>query len=72
MTDKQAERARKEIAEGGYSGKVPTAAIMALQWELSGLQHGTATLSIFIRDGQLVRFATGRERTFVAEVNDGN
>ena len=68
MTDKQAERARKEIAEGGYSGKIPVAAIMALEWELTGLAHGAANLTLHVRDGKLARFVTGRERTHIAEV----
>jgi hypothetical protein len=52
---------------GGYSGKVPTAAVIALERELAGLVHGTADLVIHIRDGKLVRFTTGRERSHMAE-----
>jgi hypothetical protein len=54
----------------GYSGKIPTAAIVALEQELAGLVHGTANLVIHIRDGKLARFTTGRERSFV-EIGNG-
>jgi hypothetical protein len=47
----------------GYSGKIPTEAFRALEWELAGLVHGTASLTIHIRDGKLVRFTTVRERS---------
>jgi hypothetical protein len=40
-------------AQGGYFGKVPTAAITALEWELAHLEHGTASLVVHIRDGKL-------------------
>jgi hypothetical protein len=51
----------------GYSGKIPTAAITALSWDLAGLEHGTASLALHIRDGKLARFVTGRERSHMAE-----
>jgi hypothetical protein len=70
MTDKVAEWVHAEIAQDGYSGKIPTAAIIALEWELAGLDHGTATLAIHIRDGRLARFVTNRERSHLME--DGN
>jgi hypothetical protein len=53
----------------GYSGKIPTAAIIALEEELTGLEHGTANLIIHIRDGKLARFAAGRERSFIGGGN---
>jgi hypothetical protein len=56
---------------GGYSGKVPTTAIVALEWELAGLEHGVATLTFHIRDGKLIRFTTGRERSHMAEEGNG-
>ena len=72
MTDKQAAQVRKEITEGGYSGKIPTKAIIDLEWELAGLMHGKATLALHIRDGRLARFTTGRERSHIQEgANDG-
>jgi hypothetical protein len=33
---------------------------------LAGLEHGTATLVIHIRDGKLARYTTGRERSHMA------
>jgi hypothetical protein len=54
----------------GYSGKIPTAAIIALEWELAKLEHGTANLTIHIRDGRLARFTTGRERSHMGCGND--
>jgi hypothetical protein len=53
------------ITQNGYSGNIPTAGIIALEQELTGLAHGTATLTIHIKDGQLVRYAASRERSFV-------
>jgi hypothetical protein len=72
MTDKAAERIRAEIAQGGYSGYVPPAAISAFSWELAGLDHGTATLTLHVRDGRLARFTTGRESSHVVEDGNGN
>jgi hypothetical protein len=40
------------IVQGGYSGKVPTRDIIALEKELCGLRHGSASLTITIRDGK--------------------
>ena len=65
MNSKLAEQVRKEIAEGGYSGKIPTAAISELSWEIAGLKHGSASLTMQIRDGKLIRFTTERERSFI-------
>jgi hypothetical protein len=53
----------------GYSGKIPEAALIALEHELVSLIHGTATLTFHIRDGRLTRFTAGRECSFV---EDGN
>jgi hypothetical protein len=56
----------------GYSGKIPAAAIIALEWELAKLEHGTANLTLHVRDGQLARFTTGRERSYMmAEASNG-
>jgi hypothetical protein len=51
----------------GYSGKVPAMAITALELEVAELVYGTATLTIHVKDGRMVRFTTGRERSHVAE-----
>jgi hypothetical protein len=63
---------KADISAGkdGYSDKIPTAAIIALEWELRGLVHGTSSLTIHVRDGRLVRFVTGRERSHVPEVGN--
>jgi hypothetical protein len=53
------------MAQQGYSGKIPTPAFTALSWELAGLVHGTATLTIHVKDGHLSRYTTSRERSFV-------
>ena len=58
------------IAQDGYFGKIPTAAIAAIEWELTGLVHGTASITFHIRDGRLVRFTTARERSHMAD-DDG-
>jgi hypothetical protein len=55
----------------GYSGKIPTAALTAMEWELAGLVHGTASLVIHIRDGKLARFTTSQERSFIGD-GDGD
>jgi hypothetical protein len=56
--------------KAGYSGKIPAAAVIAFEWELAGLVHGTASLIVHIRDGKLVRFTTGRERSHMAGGGD--
>jgi hypothetical protein len=53
--------------QGGYSGKVPTVAVIALEQEMVGLEHGTATLTIHIRDRKIARFTVGRERSFLGD-----
>jgi hypothetical protein len=60
-------RGDPSIAQGGYSGKIPAAAFAALEWEVSGIMYGTATLTIHIRDGRLARFTTRRECSHMAE-----
>jgi hypothetical protein len=54
-------------AQGGYSDKIPTAAIISLERELVGLEHGVATLTFHVRDGKLARFTSGREVSYVVE-----
>jgi hypothetical protein len=55
----------------GYSGSVPKAAISALELELARLEHGTASLVMHVRDGELVRYTTGRERSRIAGAANG-
>jgi len=50
------------IAEGG---NILTVAFEALEKETTGIMHGTATLTLHVKDGQLNRFTTSRERSFV-------
>jgi hypothetical protein len=47
------------------NGNIPPAAIESLESEIAGLVHGTATLTIHIKDGNLIRYVTSRERSFV-------
>ncbi|MDR1178210.1 MAG: hypothetical protein LBK64_05230 [Spirochaetaceae bacterium] len=63
-------KADTSAEKAGYSGKIPEAALIALEWELAGLIHGTVSLVTHVRDGKLIRFTTGRERSCLAE--DGN
>ena len=52
-------------AGNGYNGSIPSTAFDALEGELAGLIHGTAVLTIHIKDGHLLRYVTSRERSFV-------
>jgi hypothetical protein len=54
-----------DMPQQGYSGKIPAAAIIAMEWELAGLIHGTATLALHIRDGKLARYTTSRETSHI-------
>jgi hypothetical protein len=60
------------IVQNGYSGKIPMAGIMGLQREASGITHGTATFTLHIRDGQLARYTTDREQSFVPSLEEEN
>jgi hypothetical protein len=42
----------QKITENGYSGKIPTEDIMAMERELYGLRHGEVSLAIVVRDGR--------------------
>ena len=53
------------IAKQKYNGYIPPAAFNALEHEATGLMHGTATLILHIKDGNLIRYVTSRERSFV-------
>jgi len=50
----------------GYNGGVPVAAIKELEREAAGIMHGTITLTLHIKDGNLIRFTTSRERSFIS------
>ena len=49
----------------GYNGTIPVAAVNELEREAAGIIHGTVTLALYIKDGNLTRFGTSRERSFV-------
>jgi hypothetical protein len=51
-----------------YGGKmtIPPDVLAILENELNGLDHGTATLTVHIRDGH-PRFTIARERSFLLE-----
>jgi hypothetical protein len=53
------------IANQGYNGNIPSVAIKALENEITGLVHGIVSLTIHIRDGEIGRYTTGRERSFI-------
>jgi hypothetical protein len=53
--------------ERGCSGAIPPSAVRALEHEARGLVHGTVSLTLHIRDGQLARYITNRERSYMAE-----
>jgi hypothetical protein len=65
MSDKKADTPAE-----GYSSKIPTKAFTALSWEAAKIVHGTATLTLHIRDGKLARFVTSRERSFIEDAAD--
>jgi hypothetical protein len=48
-----------------YNGKIPVAAVNELEREAAGITHGAVTLTLHIKDGNLIRFTTGRERSFI-------
>jgi hypothetical protein len=48
-----------------YNGKIPVAAVNELEREIVGIIHGTVTLTLHIKDGNLTRFTTSRERSFI-------
>jgi hypothetical protein len=47
--------------------KIPTDAIIAVEWELHGLDNGTASIEFEVRDGKLIGFSTSRNRVFTHE-----
>jgi hypothetical protein len=53
------------ITENGYNGYVPPKAFTALSWEAANIVHGTAALTLHIRDGKLARYETSRVRSFM-------
>jgi hypothetical protein len=54
-----------------YNGKIPTAAIAALERELTGLIHGTASITFHIRDGKLSRYETDKHISYIPETPAG-
>jgi len=53
------------LSQNGFNGNIPPAAIQALEQEAAGVMHGVVTLTFHIKDGHLIRYATGRDRSFV-------
>jgi len=49
----------------GYAGNIPQAAVRDLEDEAAGVMHGIVTLSLHVKDGNLIRYTTHRERSFV-------
>ena len=54
------------ITDKAFDGKIPLAAVNALEHEAAGLMHGTATLTLHVKDGHLLRYTTNRERSFIS------
>jgi hypothetical protein len=54
-------------AKQGYSGKIPVAAYSAFKRELTGVVHGTISLTFHLRDAKLARYETDRRTSFLPE-----
>jgi hypothetical protein len=54
----------------GYNGYIPPRAFTALSWEAAKIVHGTATLTLHIRNGKLVRFVTNHEQSFMDNTDE--
>jgi hypothetical protein len=67
MPKKEPLQGGEPVQDGDTPTKIPTSAVIGLEQELAGLEHGIATLVIHVRDGRLARFTTGRERSHMAE-----
>jgi len=52
----------------GYNGTIPVTAVNELEREATGIIHGTIMLSLHIKDGNLYRFTTSREQSFILGV----
>jgi hypothetical protein len=53
--------------QSGYSGKIPTAAILAFERELAGIVHGAVSITFHIRDAKLTRYEIDRRTSFLPE-----
>lgn len=53
------------VAECGYSSNIPSMAVQALEQEVAGLMHGVVSLTLHVKDGNLIRYTTNRERSYV-------
>ena len=51
------------VAQIAYNGKIPAKDFKALENELAGMTHGTVSLTISIRDGQLQYSRISKEYT---------
>ena len=51
------------LPKNSYNGKIPVKDFMALEKELFGMAHGTVSLTIAIRDGQLQYSRINKEYT---------
>ena len=58
------------LTQKTYSGKISAKAIMAFEHELFGIEHGQASLTFFVRDGKLHRYAVSREKSVFPEGSD--
>jgi len=53
------------LSQNGFNGNIPTAAVQALEQEAAGVMHGVVTLTLHVKDGHLIRYATSRDRSYV-------
>jgi hypothetical protein len=53
------------IAEGGFSGYVPIDAVQELRLSKAGVTHGIISLVLVVCNGELERFYTTREESFL-------
>ena len=53
------------IPQTGFNNHIPETAIDALQHEAAGVMHGSIALVLHFKDGNLIRFTTNRECSFV-------
>ena len=51
----------------GLTGKIPAAAIVDLENEASGINHGSVSLVLYVRDGKPYRYTVSREISKFAE-----
>ena len=54
------------VSQAGFSGNVSPEAVQALVQEAAGIVHGTVTLTLHVKDGNLIRYVVSRECSFIS------